>query len=255
MKKCSKCKVEKELKDFNICKSNNDGYYSICKQCRKDFYEKNKNNITQKNRECHKKNRKERLIKQKKYYNENKESILKKQKIDRMNKSDIIKNRQLIYYAIIDNKEKKKKNDKVWRENNEEKIRKTKQIYYKKNKSKIQAQNRIKDKDRYKNNINYRIARILRKRMNEAIKNNYKSGSAVKDLGCSIEYFVKEYMPSKFQEGMTWDNYGLYGWHIDHIIPLSSFDLTDRGQLLKACHYSNLQPLWAEDNLRKGSKS
>jgi hypothetical protein len=50
---------------------------------------------------------------------------------------------------------------------------------------------------------------------------------------------------------MSWDNWGTHGWHIDHIIPLSSFDLTDREQFLKACHYTNLQPLWAADNIRK----
>ena len=53
---------------------------------------------------------------------------------------------------------------------------------------------------------------------------------------------------------MTWDNYGVYGWHIDHILPLSIFNLSDRTQLLKACHYTNLQPLWAEENLKRGAK-
>jgi hypothetical protein len=56
----------------------------------------------------------------------------------------------------------------------------------------------------------------------------------------------------KFQQGMSWDNYGQ--WHIDHIKPLAKFDLTDRTQFLAACHYTNLQPLWAEDNLSKGAR-
>jgi hypothetical protein len=53
---------------------------------------------------------------------------------------------------------------------------------------------------------------------------------------------------------MSWGNYGFRGWHIDHIIPLASFDLTDREQFLKACHHTNLQPMWAKENLSKGSK-
>jgi hypothetical protein len=83
-----------------------------------------------------------------------------------------------------------------------------------------------------------------------SIRNNQKVGSAVRDLGCSIEE-LKFYLETQFQEGMSWDNYSLNGWHIDHIVPLTYFDLTDRDQLLKACHYTNLQPLWAEDNHRK----
>ena len=73
------------------------------------------------------------------------------------------------------------------------------------------------------------------------------------DLGCTIPE-LKQYLESKFQEGMTWENWGVHGWHIDHIIPLSSFDLADRDQLLTAFHYTNLQPLWAQANWSKGDR-
>jgi hypothetical protein len=53
---------------------------------------------------------------------------------------------------------------------------------------------------------------------------------------------------------MSWDNYGKYGWEIDHIKPLSLYDLTDDNQLKEVCNYKNLQPLWAEDNLKKSNK-
>ena len=65
---------------------------------------------------------------------------------------------------------------------------------------------------------------------------------------------LKQHLESKFQPGMSWDNWTTDGWHIDHIKPLSSFNLNDRKQLLSACHYTNLQPLWAKDNLSKSDK-
>lgn len=80
-----------------------------------------------------------------------------------------------------------------------------------------------------------------------------KSGSPVRDLGCSLEE-LKTHLEQQFQLGMTWENWSRTGWHIDHIQPLSSFDLTDREQFLKAAHYTNLQPLWAKDNLVKHNK-
>jgi len=128
--------------------------------------------------------------------------------------------------------------------------------YYKKYRKDNKDKKNINDKKLKENNINYRISCNLRTRLSGAVKNNQKNGSAVKDLGCSIEklkqYLEKQFYPNKETgEQMTWENYGLYGWHIDHIMPLSGFDLTNRKQFLKACHYTNLQPLWAKENLKK----
>jgi len=100
----------------------------------------------------------------------------------------------------------------------------------------------------------YKLSYNLRSRLNYALKSNYKVGSAVKDLGCSITDF-KQYVEGKFQESMTWDNYGKYGWHLDHIIPLAKFNLQDFQQFRIACHYTNYQPLWRNDNIAKGDFS
>lgn len=105
-----------------------------------------------------------------------------------------------------------------------------------------------RNKKRRHNDVNYRLSTYLRSRVYHATKLGFKNGSAVADLGCSIEEF-KQYIERQFQPRMSWDNYG--EWHLDHIIPLSSFDLTNREQFLKACHYTNYQPLWAKDNLSK----
>ena len=99
--------------------------------------------------------------------------------------------------------------------------------------------------------IKFRLAGNLRTRLTKAIRRNQKVGSAVKDLGCSLDMF-KNYIASKFQDGMSWNNYG--NWHLDHIIPISIFNLEDREQFLKACHYTNYQPLWRDDNIRKSNK-
>lgn len=101
------------------------------------------------------------------------------------------------------------------------------------------------------NNPKTRLSNNIRRRLRLAIKRNWRTGSAVRDLGCSIDQLMA-YLELKFRPGMSWDNYGK--WHIDHVRPLSGFDLTDRIQLLQACHYTNLQPLWAEENARKSNK-
>lgn len=97
----------------------------------------------------------------------------------------------------------------------------------------------------------FRIACNLRSRITKAVRDGQKAGSAVRDLGMSIPEF-EVHIESLFTSGMSWKNYGK--WHLDHITPLTSFDLTDREQFLKAAHWSNYQPLWAEENARKGDR-
>lgn len=134
-------------------------------------------------------------------------------------------------------------NKKEYYKNNKDK----KKNYYILNKIKI---NRYKQKYnlyKYKTDIQFKLKTILRSRINSGLR----CGSSVKDLGCSIADF-KAYIESKFKNGMNWDNHG--EWHLDHIKPLSSFNLKNRFDFLKACNYKNIQPLWAKENLKKGSK-
>ena len=123
-------------------------------------------------------------------------------------------------------------------------------LYYEKNKAWLLKKNGEYKKHRYNTDIKYRLACRLRSRITRAMKVGSKSGSAVHDLGCSIPEF-QAYIAGLFWPGMSWENYGK--WHLDHILPLSKFDLTDREQFLKACHYTNIQPLWATDNLKKNA--
>jgi len=106
-------------------------------------------------------------------------------------------------------------------------------------------------KNRKEINIEYKITCNLRTRIWQALKTGQKTGSAVRDLGCSIKEF-RSYLEVQFKEGMNWDNFGK--WHLDHVKPLSKFNLQDREEFLRACNYENIQPLWASENLSKGAK-
>jgi hypothetical protein len=106
---------------------------------------------------------------------------------------------------------------------------------------------------RLREDIQFWLSHAIRTRLNIAIRNGFKSGSAVTLLGCSIQEF-KKHLESQFSPGMTWKNRGIDGWHIDHIWPLSAFDLSDPQQLAVACNYKNMQPLWEAENLKKKDK-
>lgn len=119
-----------------------------------------------------------------------------------------------------------------------------------------QARSELKFKEKrkaYKKLPMPSISTRMRKRLHQLFGRSSKSGRLVRFLGCSMPQFMN-HLEMLFEPGMTWENRGR-GWHVDHIRPLSSFDLTDQAQAAKACHYTNLQPLWAFDNLSKGAKT
>lgn len=115
-------------------------------------------------------------------------------------------------------------------------------------------------KNKRKNDIHFRLSSQLRKRLLKALKGNAKRGSAIKDLGCSIN-FLKDYLESQFYDcprtgaKMTWENHGRTGWHIDHILEFKNVDLNDPEQFKKVVHYTNLRPLWYFENLARNRKS
>lgn len=125
-------------------------------------------------------------------------------------------------------------------------------LYRKSHKKHRKLYNREYDKVRYKNNINYKILRNLKTRFWWALKQSStkKIDRTVNLLGCSI-IELKIHLEKQFTSGMTWDNHKMFGWHIDHIKPCSLFDLTDPEQQKECFHYTNLQPLWWQDNLKK----
>lgn len=151
-----------------------------------------------------------------------------------------------------------------WRQRNLEKVRAAQTAQYRKNPRRYLdaalkwrrdnpdqiAASRRKSWLKRKANPSMRIESSLRGRIYKAVKKPGKLASFQELCGCSRE-FLRGRLESFFRPGMTWDNYGPI-WHVDHIRPCSSFDLTHLSQQRECFHYSNLQPLFAVDNLRKG---
>ncbi len=211
----------------------------ICKTCQltlpsESFYfsTRHKDRLTAECKECCK-------FKRKRWYQNNKERA-KKTNRD-WDKANPDKKREYLRRA------KEKMGDKALREYHCN--------YNKLNKERLSKRKKERHHERLKNDFYYKLKRQLRRRIFMAFKRakTSKSTSTYELVGCPLPE-LKKHIESKFCEGMSWDNHGKFGWHIDHIIPCSSFDLTILEEQKKCFHYSNLQPLWAADNLRKGSK-
>jgi len=198
---------------------------------------------------------KRKLIKSqdsKRNYNKNKE------KVKLRHKDWVVKNKAKI--PGYDKKYYLKHPDKIkakilkYHKENKQKIALAKVKYREENKIKISEYNKKYTQDKRKNDFNFKLSDNLRSRFRQAFKKRYKTGSAIKELGISIPEF-KLYLERLFEPGMSWENYGRTGWHIDHIKPLSKFDLKDIEEVREACYFGNLQPLWARDNLIKSNKN
>jgi hypothetical protein len=217
---CSKCNEEKELSEFTFRTKTNKPI-SSCKKCENDRVKLyNDQNFT-------------KVLESKKRYRENnKNKISLGHKKWRENNKNVILLKSKKWYS--ENKEKRIEYEKEYRVNNRIKINK---YFYDKRRTDLL----------YKLTCNYRLRIYNFLKITNLSKNN----DTISIIGCTPNQ-LKEHLENQFTEGMSWENYGLFGWHIDHIIPLSSAKTEE--ELYKLCNYSNLQPLWAEDNLKKGNK-
>lgn len=254
-KKCSKCKKIKPILEFYKYKITKDGYRPDCKECTKkrskEYREKHKEYYKEYGAEYRKKHYKPKPI---------------KLKICKICNKEFKPNSNVQKYCSEECvKIKNKKYEKKYYHDNKEKIKRYKQKITKKLKkyNKIYRKTHRKELSEYKlkkrkEDINYKIVCNLRTRINNAIKNNYKSGKTIELLGCSIKK-LKQHLEKQFKPGMSWDNYGRgwngkKEWQVDHINPCASFDLSKPSEQKKCFHYTNLQPLWAEENFKKGGK-
>jgi len=127
--------------------------------------------------------------------------------------------------------------------------------YYQKNIVAMREKQRKYRRRRRRDCAGLMVCDLLRTRIRHALfgRDKDKKSRTMELVGCSIKELMA-HIESKFSPGMSWDNCGKIGWHIDHIRPCAAFDLTDPEQQKRCFHYSNLQPLWAKDNLSKSDK-
>jgi hypothetical protein len=222
MKTCSKCKIEKSFEEYRKNNCTKSGYRSVCKICDNKYYQENKIKIKDK---------------QKLYLEQNKEALKNKSKEYYKTNSVLIREKNKKYYE--DNKEKISLTKKEYKLKNKERINIINKEYYHK---------RIVVDEKYKFNLN--VKNLIRGSFSRACNGNYKkSDKTEKILGCTVEEF-SIYLQNLFTEGMCFQNYGK--WHLDHIYPISLAKTKE--EIIKLNHYTNFQPLWAEDNIKKSNK-
>jgi len=240
-------------------------YYLKNKEQRNEYMKEYNKEYSLKNKERLKEYGKEYRLKNKEQRKEYR--LNNKEKTSEYNREYYLKNKEKWKEYRLKNKEQRKE----YRLKNKERLNEYGKEYRLKNKEKVNEYNReyrLKNKEKWKEHhykekrneycrnrrktdIGFRILNNLRTRTWYAVKGEVKSNTTIKLLGCNISYF-KIYIESLFKPWMTWENYGTK-WSIDHIIPCAAFDLNIPEQQQKCFHYSNLQPLDAIENIKKGS--
>jgi hypothetical protein len=246
---CKSCNIEKKVNCFGVVNKSKDGLNSLCKECRNIIAKKYRNNnqkIKEIRKKCYIKNKKNVSDKMKEYYLKNSDKVKKRVLNYKEENPNKVKEINKNYY--IKNYEKIKEYNKTYYNNNFENIRQQKSDYKKQNREKFNDLY----KEKYKNDPFFKLIEIVRGRVKNFLKskNINKNNKTFEIVGCSPE-FLKEHIEKQFTEGMSWELMGEH-IHIDHIIPLSSAKTEE--EIYKLCHYTNLQPLWAKDNLKKSNK-
>ncbi len=257
IKTCKTCGKEKDISEFYKCRK---WYCGSCIECgklyKKEYYKNNRLYFIEKSAKWVKENRERFLKSRNERYENNREKYVQyrkdnKERIDKYNKEYNEKNHDKNIKRhkrnYTNNRDAKLEYAKSYHEKNIDIIK------LKRNSPESKKRRSELRKKRYRNDICYRLEQNLRRRIHYTINGQCKEQTTKELLSCSLKDF-KKHLESQFKNGMSWDNYGLHGWHIDHIRPCMSFDLSDIIQQRKCFHYSNLQPLWAMDNLSKGVK-
>jgi hypothetical protein len=233
---CACCKVEKKFEEFQSRKKSKFGIGSYCLECWRIKAKKFREENPEKRKKISLKYSRSEKGKQKKmeYEQKNLDRVLQTRKQWREKNSEMLKEYMSEY-----------------RKNNSEKVRERIKAWEKNNKEYVLTKKREWTKRTIENNPIYNFSILVRRNISMSYKFGKKPLKTEAILGCTITEF-RNYIESKFKEGMTFENHGRNGWHLDHIIPLSTAESED--EILKLCHYTNFQPLWEKDNLRKSNK-
>ena len=217
----------------------------------KDYYQQNKVKVEEYKKQWLKENKNKVQVYRKIYRETNKEKIKQYYKIYQETNKEEIKEKRNKHY--LNNKDVYNERMKKWRKDNVKYQKEYFLKYCEENKEKIKEKRKEYVKQRMKNDslfkFKYSIRSLIRssfKRVNNKFKKNSQTEII---LGCKIEEFIS-YIQKQFTEGMTLENHG--EWHLDHIIPLATAKTEE--DVIRLCHYTNYQPLWAEDNLFKSDK-
>jgi hypothetical protein len=150
------------------------------------------------------------------------------------------------------NKNKSRLDQKKWRDNNKERNEELKKGWLKKNIEKVRKNRNKRFNERYNTDPLEKLKKTIRVAFLRGIKQGYKKTNKTENvLGCTWEEF-KIHIEKQFKLGMTWENHAYEGWHIDHIIPISSAKSEE--EVYRLSHYTNFQPLWCDENLTKSNK-
>ena len=149
-------------------------------------------------------------------------------------------------------REQKREYNAAYAKTHREAIRANHRRYRERHPEKVRARKRRRLAERRASDPVFRMSLNLRTRVGLALHGTCKSARTLDLLGCTVEELLV-HLEAQFKPGMTWENYGPKGWHVDHIRPCASFDLADPEQQRQCFHFTNLQPLWAEENFKKSA--